>query len=214
MLAIDHLIWAAPDLDPAIDTLEALSGVRARLGGTHPGRGTRNALIALGPASYLEVLAPDPDQVLKGSFGGQLARLARPQLVGVMLASSDLDRAKAVFDAAGVEADGPFDAERRAPDGRTLRWRLLMPTNPPWGECTPMLIDWMDTPNPATTAPEGCRLIGHEIGHPDGDRLRSMCQALDAALDVVRSDHPFQRAIFDGPSGRFTLTGFPSASEL
>ena len=208
MLTIDHLIWAAPDLDPAIAGIEALSGVRARLGGAHPGRGTRNALIALGPASYLEILAPDPEQNLTGRFGGQLLRLEGPRLIGVMLASSDLERANSVYDAAGVECEGPFDAERRAPDGRTLRWRLLMPTNPPWGECTPMLIDWMDTPNPATTAPDGCRLLGHEIGHPDGARLHSMCRALDAPLDVVRSDHPFQRAVFEGPAGKFTLTGF------
>ena len=36
-------------------------GVRATPGGQHPGEGTRNALIALGPATYLEIGTRSPD---------------------------------------------------------------------------------------------------------------------------------------------------------
>lgn len=51
---IDHLVYATPDLDRGIAEIEKLVGVRATLGGKHPGRGTRNAFIALGPNSFLE----------------------------------------------------------------------------------------------------------------------------------------------------------------
>jgi hypothetical protein len=59
---VDYLMYATPDHDCGIDEIEKLLGVRATLAGKHPGRGTKNAFIALGPNSFLEIVAPDPDQ--------------------------------------------------------------------------------------------------------------------------------------------------------
>jgi hypothetical protein len=58
---VDHLIYATPDLDLGIEEIEQFLGIRAVAGGQHPVWATRNALAALGPTSYLEIIAPDPD---------------------------------------------------------------------------------------------------------------------------------------------------------
>ena len=59
---IDHLVYATPDVARSIDHLESQLGVRAALGGAHPGGGTHNALLSFGDGSYLEIIGPDPNQ--------------------------------------------------------------------------------------------------------------------------------------------------------
>ena len=62
MTRIDHLIFAAPDLEDGVREVEARFGVRAENGGQHLGQGIHNKLLALGPTTYLEIIAPDPTQ--------------------------------------------------------------------------------------------------------------------------------------------------------
>ena len=91
-MLIDHLVYAAPDLSAAVAGLEERFGARAQAGGRHIGRGTRNALLALGPRTYLEIIAPDPGQPeppVPRPFG--VDDLSRGDLAGWALACDDID---------------------------------------------------------------------------------------------------------------------------
>ena len=54
----DHLVVGIRSLAEGTGQLIRLLDVAPALGGTHPGRGTENALVSLGPGEYLEIIAP------------------------------------------------------------------------------------------------------------------------------------------------------------
>jgi hypothetical protein len=65
-----------------MDEMERLLGVRPVPGGRHPSFGTHNALLGLGPTTYLEIIAPDPGSLRpeRGTVFG-VDTLERPRLV-------------------------------------------------------------------------------------------------------------------------------------
>jgi hypothetical protein len=91
---IDHVIYAAGDLDAAAAWVEGELGLVARAGGRHEGLGTHNRIVPLG-RGYLELLAvADPDEAARSEFGrGLMARLAESGdgLLGWVVAVDDVD---------------------------------------------------------------------------------------------------------------------------
>jgi hypothetical protein len=75
---IDHVIYAATDLDATAARIGRELGVTANAGGRHEGHGTHNRIVPLG-GGYLELLGvADPEEAANSDFGrGPLTRLAR-----------------------------------------------------------------------------------------------------------------------------------------
>src|SRR5215217_7589729 len=87
---IDHLVYAVPELDAGVAQIEGLLGARAVPGGRHAGRGTRNALLALGSRTYLEIIGPDTTQAQPPSWFS-VGELTTARLVTWAAAATDLD---------------------------------------------------------------------------------------------------------------------------
>ena len=87
--AVDHLLLGTRDLDAGIEWVAKRFGVKAAVGGSHPGRGTRNALIAFRRRRYLEIIAPDPAQPPE-NLTRDLRALDEPRLIAWASASGDL----------------------------------------------------------------------------------------------------------------------------
>ncbi len=191
MALVDHLIYAAPDLDAGVERLESILGVRAVPGGRHPGYGTRNALLALGPETYLEVLAPDPDgpePERPRLFG--IDRLDAPGLAAWVAKESDLEGRVEAADRRGVKLGEILSGGREGPDGSVLAWRLTDPHVVLGDGIVPFLIDWGRTERPARTAPKGCTLLGLRAEHPDPARIGAMLLALGVELAVESGRAP------------------------
>jgi hypothetical protein len=201
---IDHLVYAVPDLDAAVADLAARWGVQATPGGSHPGRGTRNALIALGNDAYLEVIGPDPDQLPPpGPLAFGIDRARPPRLATWAAKAPDIEQRVAAARAAGYDPGDVLPRSRATPDGTLLEWRLTRSGN---GDgLVPFLIDWGTTRHPSTTSAGGCTLVEFRAEHPDPDAIRRMLAAIGVDLPVTGGPAPALAAVIDTPKGRAEL---------
>ena len=183
--ATDHLVYVVPDLGLAVCEMEARLGVPFTPGGSHPGLGTRNALLRIGPQIYLELLGPDPEQPRPSSglwLGAEGA--VRHSLATWCARSDDL---AGLAEGPGQDLVGPVKAmSRTTPAGARLAWTLTMPVAPPpHGGIVPFFIDWGDTAHPCTGLHDyGVRLRALRGRHPTVETVQSHLSALGIALDV------------------------------
>lgn len=203
---IDHLVYAAPDLTEGVEAIERLTGVRPAAGGKHVGMGTHNALLGLGERVYLEVIAPDPDQPTPTRplpFG--LASLTRPRLAAWAASTTDLDGLVESARTAGYDPGVAVSMLRRRPDGALLEWRLALREQPFGDGLVPFVIDWGDSPHPADSAPQGCRLVSLRGEHPDPGPVRSALEALACDFPMTLGLTPALVAVLETPQGTVEL---------
>jgi len=203
---VDHLVYAVPACEAAVDGLEAALGVRAAAGGRHPVEGTRNFLMALGPASYLEIVGPDessPAPARPRWFGIDVLR--QPRLVAWAARGKDLGRIVAGAVAAGVRLGPVGSGSRERADGQLLSWRFTDPRVVVEGGVVPFFIDWGQTPHPAGSAPQGVTLEGLRAEHPEPGRVRKTLGALGLDLPVSLGPKASLRATLQTPRGRIEL---------
>ena len=203
---VDHLVYATPDLNRGIEEIEKLLGVRATAGGQHPGRGTRNALIALGPTSYLEIIAPDPEQPPPNQprpFG--IDSLKESKLVAWFVSSSDLEKLRRDAVGKGVPLGEVRSGSRQRPDGVQLQWQFTDPSTLVADGIVPLFINWGQSPHPALTAVKGATLVSLRAEHPDTQRVREKLQHLGIDLPLERGNTPALIAVIEGPRGRVEL---------
>jgi len=150
--AFDHILLGVSHLEAGIRWIEEQTGVRAELGGAHPGRGTRNALLSLGGLHYLEIIAPDPAQAGHPDELG-LAKLSSPRIVQWAVHTEDIAAVKRMAEKAGIQTIGPQPGSRLRPDGKRLQWQTLgiAQTTP----LVPFFIQWeAGSPHPSSDAPQ------------------------------------------------------------
>jgi hypothetical protein len=206
MPELDHLLWAAPDLEAGSKLIAQLTGVEPMRGGSHPGFGTCNSLLALDNGIYFEVIAPDPMQDLAGNRGGRIAAQKRPGLMGFAVRADDLTALRKNAERAGLAVNGPTAMHRSRPDGTRLDWSILYLTHDFYGEAVPFVIDWGRTPHPSQSTPQGCRLRSFTVLHPDPEPLNRLFHQLGLSVAVGRGAHLGFLAILDTPKGEVTLT--------
>ncbi|HXM54087.1 MAG TPA: VOC family protein [Candidatus Dormibacteraeota bacterium] len=205
-MTIDHVVYGVADLDAGVEELAERLGVRPAAGGRHVGRGTHNALLGLGGAAYLEVIAVDPEQPPPaGPLPFGLDRLRLPRLVGWASRTTEIDRRRAEAVSRGHDPGEVRTMSRRRPDGSLLEWRLTRDAPDPSRLVVPFLIDWGASPHPSESAPAGARLVELRAEHPDPGAVQAELAALGVTLPVDEGPEPALVATLETPRGRVVV---------
>jgi hypothetical protein len=206
---LDHIILGCSDLDRGIAFVEEHTGVRAALGGVHSGRGTRNALLALGERHYFEIMAPDPKQDKVEPYAVPqltvLTQLTTPRLIGWGAHPGDIEALAKRLRATGISFHGPWPGSRARPDGHVLFWKTLSLDDDRHG-LLPFFIEWgAASIHPSTDSPVGCQLEHFAVVAPDPRSLVKTFQDIGIDVPVERGEKPQLRARITGPKGKFEV---------
>lgn len=205
--AVDHLVYAAPDLRMGVERIRELLGVEPVAGGRHPRWGTRNALVGLGPDTYLEVIGPDPDETAPPSPRPfDLDRRPEPGLGGWAVRTSGVEDGARAARRLGFDLGEVLEGERMTPDGDVLRWRLTDPCAPRDGGTVPFLIDWGQSTHPSESLDHAVGLRRLHLRHPEPDRLRALLSPLAPRVVVEAGDPPRISATLETSDGPVALT--------
>jgi hypothetical protein len=201
---LDHILLGVSDLDHGIAWVEEHTAVRAVFGGVHPGRGTRNALLALGPRRYLEIIAPDPQQPGQG-LALQLKSMNEPRVFNWAVHTDDIAATAKKVAAAGFAINGPNDGSRTRPDGKTLRWKSFS-LKDDRGGLLPFFIEWSrDSVHPSEDAPKGCTLKQFVLRSSSTQELDKLSQGLGLNVSVEQAAKAGLSAVVSSPKSQIEL---------
>ena len=208
--ALDHLIVAAATLEEGEDYIEAKLGVRPQRGGKHVAMGTHNSLLSLGPRTYLEVIAIDPEGATPARPrwfeldrpAMQATLRASPRLLHWAARTKDIDAART---AATIDPGPPHAASRG-----TFHWRITIPDDGhlPGAGIVPTLIEWSDDKHPTDTLPDSrLRIATLAAAHPEPAQIRAALAALGLSetLQVTFNAAPRLAALVRTPRGTVAL---------
>ena len=201
---LDHLVIATHDLEKAKRRFSEATSIQPTDGGSHPGLGTRNALVSFGDRRYLEILAPDPAQKRLEAAGPSFPPEGQEQLFHWAIRSSDLPAIAERASAVGLAPTRIFSASRAQPGEGTLEWDLMGIGGHDLAGLVPFFIDWKDTPHPCEKAPYVGPLESFSLSLPVPHPLRALLDPTPSGVQLIEGD-PAMELHFASPRGTIHL---------
>lgn len=201
--AIDHIVYAVPDLKEAMNQFEQLSGVRPAFGGYHTTEGTKNALVSLGNLRYLEFLAVDRnnDQAPLPRWMG-VDLIHSPTITRWSLKSSNLEQDSEVLRNYNTQLGTIKSGQRKTTNGQLLAWKMSLPLAEPEVEIAPFLTDWQHSDShPSEQLPAQCQLLNISATHPNPASLLSVLTYFYPDLDITPYDQARLSINIQTPNG-------------
>lgn len=206
-LALDHIVWAVPDLDAGIRTITDLTGIEPVSGGKAPGRErSHNALISLGDGAYLEIFSPS--RAGGGGRWGKLIEDGQPRIVSYALRVTDRFAAlQQSIAAAGYSFSGPRAMGRVRPDGGAVNWELLNIAGTQFDDALPFFIDWLGSPpHPSESSPKGATIVSFNVASSRASELDAIYRSIGIKTPVLASNRAAINLVLNTPQGKVWLS--------
>lgn len=221
-LALDHLVIAAPDLEPGTAHVADLLGIAPQDGGAHAAMGTHNRVLGMFGGVYLEVIAIDPAAApARPRWFGLDTEAVRQRLQSGPFLLHWAARVERPVDLTLWQSQYPARIAPVIPMTRgDLRWRITVPEDgalPGWqGEADtagdgllPSLIQWDVAAYPGISLPRQDLALRKLSGrHPRAELLRQGLAWLgaDHLIAIEQSNgQPELWAEIETPQGIRTL---------
>ena len=200
---IDHIVYAVVDLVKTMDVFENATGIRPVLGGYHTHQGTKNAIVNLGEAAYLEFLAKDDTNLaIPPPRWMGIDLIQRPRMTRWSLKSADLVKDSTILKKYNTEMGEIQGGQRRMTTGELLSWQMIMPLATPEVDIIPFMTDWQtSTVHPTSQLPAQCRLLAMEFSHPRPGLLAATLDELALDVAVLKANQTAIKAKIEGPAG-------------
>ena len=204
-MQVDHVIVGINDLDAGIASLERLTGVRPVVGGEHPVKGTRNALMSLGDGTYMELIAPNPREPVASDDVRALHTLTALRPIGWAVGTKDIETTRSTLGSQGLPMSTPDPGSRRRPDGSLLEWQTFgfeSFEHP----LAPFFIRWQQPElHPSRTSSGGCQFAALKLRDPAPERLAVALRPLRLNVIVERAAQQGMELELACPNGRVTF---------
>jgi len=200
---IDHIVYAVPNLEEAIDELEKRLGMRPTFGGYHDTQGTKNAVFHLGGTCYFEILAVDENNTnIPPPRWMGIDLISEPCITRWAIKSDDLHHDQAILQKSNPEMGAIKGGQRVLESGNLLKWELIMPLAKPTIEILPFMLDWSKSDfHPTSQLEPTCKLIGLKIYHPNSSLYQTTFQELGIDISIQQSNKIKIVAVIDSPNG-------------
>lgn len=207
MITFDHIAVAANTLGEGAAYFKSATGIDMSAGGEHPDMGTHNRLVALGPDTFAEIIAinpnaPAPNRRRWFDLDNPEAQAQFPRLHAWLLRTDDIERCIQIAADLGIDLGQAMPLKRG-----DLRWRFTVRGDGtiPLGGIAPLILQW-DSPgaHPAhTMADLGLRMKKLRIETPNTDCLIKLLNALGLKNfpEIASASVPKISAILTDESG-------------
>ena len=204
---IDHIVYAVPDLEQAMQDFESKTGVAPAFGGYHTHQGTKNAIVNIGQEAYLEIITVDPaNEAISGPRWMGVDLIQEPKVTRWSLKSDQLSSDSAIlhtYDSRMGEIKG---GQRNTSSGDLLSWMMIMPLPDPEIEIVPFITSWgTDSTHPTSNLRQECSLLGIQFTHPQPELVLDVWQGLGLRESIDRGAVAQIKLVLDTPKGRVEL---------